>query len=95
MVANNGDDPYFSTLESIMRITLAGFGGALAGLSFAKRRGGSAVVTAATRQATSSMKNNEKLLGGKKRLKRQTQIVLFLLIDHKGRRYREGMSALR
>ena len=71
----NGDDPYFSTLESIMRITLAGFGGALAGLSFARRRGGSAIVTAAaTRQATKN-EQSAKLLGGKKRLKQQTQII--------------------
>lgn len=75
MVANNGDDPYFSTLESIMRITLAGFGGALAGLSIARRRGGSAVLTAATRQATKNEQSAKKLLGGKKRLKRQAQIV--------------------
>ena len=74
MVANNSDDPYFSTLESIMRITLAGFGGALAGLSFARRRGSSAIVTAATRQATKN-EQSAKLLGGKKRLKRQTEIV--------------------
>ena len=74
MVANNSDDPYFSTLESIMRITLAGFGGALAGLSFARRRGSSAIVTAATRQATKN-EQSAKLLGGKKRLKQQTQII--------------------
>jgi len=72
-VTNNGDDPYFSTLESIMRITLAGFGGALAGLSFARRRGGTAI-TAATRQATKN-EQSAKLLGGKKRLKQQTQII--------------------
>lgn len=74
MVTNNGDDPYFSTLESIMRITLAGFGGALAGLSFARRRGGSAIAAAATRKATKN-EQSAKLLGGKKRLKRQTQII--------------------
>jgi hypothetical protein len=32
-------DPYFSTLESVMRISLAGFGGALVGLSLSRRRG--------------------------------------------------------
>ena len=58
-----------------MRITLAGFGGALAGLSIARRRGGSAVLTAATRQATKNEQSAKKLLGGKKRLKRQAQIV--------------------
>ena len=39
---DGGDvDPFFSTLESVMRISLAGFGGALAGMSLA-RRGASA-----------------------------------------------------
>ena len=43
---DGGDvDPFFSTLESVMRISLAGFGGALAGMSLA-RRGASVVASA-------------------------------------------------
>ena len=43
---DGGDvDPFFSTLESVMWISLAGFGGALAGMSLA-RRGASASASA-------------------------------------------------
>jgi hypothetical protein len=52
---NNHDGPYFSTLESIMRVTVAGFGGALAGLSFARRgRLAAAAASAATSAASRS-----------------------------------------
>jgi hypothetical protein len=47
---DGGDvDPFFSTLESVMRISLAGFGGALAGMSLA-RRGASASASAIARR---------------------------------------------
>ena len=51
---NHADDPYFTTLESILRVSLAGFGGALAGLSFARRGRLAAASSAATSAANRS-----------------------------------------
>ena len=51
---DGGDvDPFFSTLKSVMRISLAGFGGALAGMSLA-RRGASASASAIARRVANS-----------------------------------------
>lgn len=45
------NDAFFSVMESSMRITLAGFGGALAGLSFSRRRGPVGAAAAAAARA--------------------------------------------
>ena len=70
-MAVDDDDPYFSTLESVMRVSLAGFGGALAGLSFARRG-------AAARQVASHLSKvkTPSQLGTKKpRLQKQRPII--------------------
>ena len=80
-VAANDDDPYFSTLYSIMRVTVAGFGGALAGLSFARRGGGNAagrqVASALTKTSQGAAKgdNNQIAKSGNKRLQRQRPVI--------------------
>ncbi|KAL9183537.1 hypothetical protein ACHAXT_004393 [Thalassiosira profunda] len=48
---SQADDPYFAVVESLGRISVAGFGGALAGLSFARRGGGAS----ASRQAAAAL----------------------------------------
>lgn len=64
-----------------MRVTLAGFGGALAGLSFARRPGAAvAVGSTAVKQAASTLTKTShaaksSIGGGKNRLKRQRPII--------------------
>ncbi|KAL7549532.1 hypothetical protein ACHAWF_012795 [Thalassiosira exigua] len=50
----NDDDEFFATLSSIMRVTVAGFGGALAGLSFARRGGGGGAAASALSRTSSA-----------------------------------------
>ena len=69
------DDPFYSIVESVMRISLAGFGGALAGMSLS-RRGVAASAVAA--KAVVNAKSTVDTVGrniGKKRLQSQQTIV--------------------
>ena len=54
----NAHDQYFSALYSIGRVTVAGFGGALAGLSFARR--GAAAASAASNLSKAAARASEK-----------------------------------
>jgi hypothetical protein len=67
------DDPFYSIVESIMRISLAGFGGALAGMSLSRR---GAVVSAAAAKVVAKSSDTVGLRNiGKKRLQSQQTIV--------------------
>jgi hypothetical protein len=66
------DDPFYAIVESIMRISLAGFGGALAGMSLSRR---GAVVSAAAAKVVVKSDTVGLRNSGKKRLQSQQTIV--------------------
>jgi len=70
------DDPFYSIVESVMRISLAGFGGALAGMSLS-RRGvvASAVAAKVVVNAKSTVDTVGRNIIGKKRLQSQQTVV--------------------
>jgi len=69
------DDPFYSTVESVMRISLAGFGGALAGMSLSRR---GVVASAVAAKVVVNAKSTVDTVGriiGKKRLQSQQTVV--------------------
>ena len=69
------DDPFYSIVESVMRISLAGFGGALAGMSLSRR---GVVASAVAAKVVVNAKSTVDTVGrniGKKRLQSQQTVV--------------------